>query len=427
LAGITEKYHAVFINPDLAGLYTAYLTLRAGARVGIIMETREGLEEKNSGPQMFPAQGSFFPHDVNLLLTDTGFSEPAWNRIPKIRIHAGNRDMVLNADDGMGGFLLRLNDQFRYDNSRWTGWLQEHIAKAGELESSEPGSRMSNLKSPETSVADSIQALNLTDAGPFMGMFDIMSILVIGRGIVQLDISDLPVLLAGFVSGWHVPVMRSGMDKGGWKAILESRLKESGASWLDVMSVVGIESDVQFPNMVRCSDGSSVSGNILVIPEGGRFRHPGSESDYRSISWINWTGSVPELHDEVQCVGLIRSDDNRAPINDNFISMHHDGEEGRLVTFGAPVEGRYTIPGEQSRLKTLESRIRLNLKTRMGWSVEEFDCSVSGISKPYISLPGTAATLSYPEGPVWGDDIYTRLRTAERLSRRLVANLKNPV
>jgi hypothetical protein len=68
--------------------------------------------------------------------------------------------------------------------------------------------------------------------------------------------------------------------------------------------------------------------------------------------------------------------------------------------------------------------VKFVLGHRLNWQIAELESAPVARLGPPISLPGTAPAVSYPEGPLWGDDILSRLKAADRLSRRIVESFK---
>ena len=419
-----EKHQVVFLNPDLAGLFTAYLTHRAGADIAVIQEMGRHRERKEGYPSPFPAAGTFHPTDVDAMAVEAGFPPPTWERVPRLKLYLPDRAIDLNSDNGPGGLLLALAPVFPHSRSIWTHWLQERLKKAEELASGEGESRTGALRTVEVSVAESIEKLNLFDAESLLLFLDMLSILVVGRGIVQLDVQDFPVVLAGFLTGWHMPA-RGERD---WRMILRRRMQKEGVVWRDIESITAVQSFGRRMSVVRCSDDSLVKSRILAVPMSDRFRHPTERPPIHGISgairWECWYGRARGHGEEEPVVGILRRDAKRPPINDNLAAFHLHPDVDGVFTVAAPVEERYLVGEEGARLYTIASRTRFLLREHLGWNLDEFESTPGEQPGPDIVLPGTAPSVSYAEGPLWGDDVLTRLRAADRLSRRIVSRLK---
>jgi hypothetical protein len=415
-----EKHQVVFLNPDLAGMCTAYLTHRAGADIAVIQEIGRHRERKEGYPHAFPAAGTFHPTDVDAMATEAGFPPPVWERVPRLELHLPDRRISLNSDSGPGGLLIALAPVFPHSRSIWTHWLQERLKKTEELGSGEGEGRTGALRTVEVSVAESIEKLDLFDAQPLLLFLDMLSIVVVGRGIVQLDVQDFPVVLAGLLTGWHMPA-RGERD---WRAILKRRMQKEGVVWREVESITAIQSFGQRMSVVRCSDDSLVGSRVLAVPMGDRFRHPTAHGTSGAIRWVFWYGRARDHGEKEPVVGIVRRDAKRPPINDNLTAFHLRPDLDGAFTVAAPVEERYLAGEEGARLHTIASRTRFLLREQLGWNLDEFESTPGEQLGPDIVLPGTAPSMSYAEGPLWGDDVLTRLRAADRLSRRIVSRLK---
>ncbi len=415
-----EKHQVIFLNPDLAGIYTAFLSHRAGARVSVIDELKKLDGDIGKYPPAFPSAGTFHPYDVDTMATEAGFPPPVWERVPRLNLHVLDRKVVLDSDAGPGGLLLAIAKVFPYGKSVWSEWLQLHMKKAEVLLRRRDQSRMGKFKRIDMTVALSLQNLKLPEPDPLLVFFDMLSILVVGRGIVQLDIRDFPLVLAGFLTGWHMPAR----DEKDWRIILRNRLRKEKVNWHEVDSVTSIQAFSKHLNIIRCGDKLIQTAQILVVPEGDRYHHPAVEGESGSIKWENWYGNAAGHSEKKPVLGLARPSDKRPPINDNFVTYHIRPDENNIFTVSAPVEERY-IKGGEDRISSMAKRIRFILRQRLKWQLDEF-MNIASIpaSGPKVILPGTAPSMSYPEGPLWGDDVFTRLKAANRLSRRLMERLK---
>ncbi len=415
-----ERHQLIFLNPDLAGLFTAYLSHRAGAKIAVVDESERQRMSHGNYPPPFPVAGTFHPHDVNILASEAGFPPPVWERVTKFKFYITDWHLEIDSTNGAGGFILAVARLFPRSKSVWSEWLQEHLKKAIELGKAKGQPRTGRFKRLEKSVAESIQELGIEDPEILLLLFDVLSILTVGRGIVQLDIRDLPIVLAGLLTGWHIPAR----DQKDWREILRTRLQKEGARWHDIESVASVQLLGNRLNVIRCSNGSLQAARILVVPQDDRFTHPAVLGESNAIKWENWHGQASDLIDSEPVVGVIRSSESRPPINDNFITYHlRPGKNSGLYTASAPLEER--LLGEnRSNLYEITMRARVQIKHNLGWKLEELSDTQQIEGKPIITLPGHAPSVSFPEGPLWGDDILTRLKAADRLSRRLVASLK---
>jgi len=419
LAAPVERHQVIFLNPDLAGLFTAYLSHRAGARIAVVDESDRHKSSDGNFPIPFPAGGTFHPQDVNLIATDAGFPPPVWQRLPILRICVTDWNVRLDSDDGPGGLLIALRDICPHGRSIWTEWLQNHFKTAGDILKRQNRPRMGRFRRIETSVADEILNLGIEEPDPLLLFLDILSILVVGRGVVQLDARDLPIVLAGYLTGWHMP----SSEKRDWREILKNRLRKEGARWHEIEKVESIQLFSKRLNVVRCSNGSLQAGQIIVVPQSDRFSHPAIQGMSTAIKWKNWYGRVIEKPHKYPVVGVIRASDKRPPVNDNFITFHLRPAMDGLYTVSAPIEDRY-VASDMTRFYEIITRSKVLLRYHLGWDVEDLSSQITRSANPQIALPGTAPSVSFPEGPLWGDDILSRLKAADRLSRRLVERLK---
>jgi hypothetical protein len=172
--------------------------------------------------------------------------------------------------------------------------------------------------------------------------------------------------------------------------------------------------------MIRGSDNTLSAAQLLVVPENDRFRLPAA-TDVSTIRWHNWHGRFTSRPEGPTRLGVLRPDPRRAPLNDNFVAWRIGEQSSDGFTVSAPVESRY-LDGE--RIGTVTSKLKYLLATRLGWQIARIESASSiPIGQP-INLPGTAPAVSYPEGPLYGDDVLSRLKSADRLSRRIVESLK---
>ncbi len=412
-----ERHQLVFINPDLAGLFSAYLCRRAGADIAIVDETGKYAIEQETHPRSFPSDGTFHPADVDEMATDAGFPPPVWERVPLLKLHLVDQSIALNADDGPGGLLLAIGQMMPRSRSVWTGWLQEQLRRTDELMSQDSQCRIGNLRKVDTSVAETIRKLGLIEPDTFLALFDTLLILVVGRGVVQLDIEDFPKALAGILTGWHMPA-RGEQD---WRVSLKRRIQREGAIWREVESVESVKS-FNGGCVVRSSDGSVLAPKILIYPMDDRYRHPAHMGSAGAIKWENWEGRAKRHAEDKPVLGLVQADQNRPSVNDNFLAYHLRPDMNNAFTASAPVEERFAKSGD--RFQTITSRTKFLMLHHLNWNIDEYAPSATHHAGPEIVLPGNAPSASYPEGPLWGDDVYTRLKAADRLSRRIIDRLK---
>ncbi len=415
-----ERHQLIFLNPDLGGLFAAYLSHRAGAKVAIIDELGRWREKGTKYPVPFPASGTFFPQDVDLIATESGFPPPVWESIPNLALRLPDRRIRLKAKDGPGGLLLALVESFRKGKAVLSSWLQDHINKAEEYLEHGEGLHPGRLKRPETSVAVKIRSLDLAESDQALVLFDMLSVLVLGRGIFQLDVSDFHFVLAGFLNGWHAPAP----GERAWGEILARRLQRKGARWHEVERISAIQSFSRQSSMVRCSDGTIFAARILVVPENDRFHHPATSPFTNIIRWRTWLGSCAQGASRPPILGLCRPDLSRPPVNDSFVACHLRSDMQGRFSASAPVEDRYFLEDASRKLKSLTSRIKALLTDGFGLQIMTFTDPSSDYQDEPIALPGTASTVTYPEGPLWGDDVLTRLRSADRLAKRVLGRLR---
>ena len=415
-----ERHQLIFLNPDLAGLFTAYLSHRAGAKIAVVDESERQRTGHGIYPPPFPVAGTFHPHDVNIMASEAGFPPPVWERVTKFKLYITDWHIELDSTDGPGGLIVAIARLFPRSKSVWTEWLQELLKKTVELAKTKGQPRTGRFKRLEKSVAESIQDLKIEDPDTLLLLFDVLCILIVGRGIVQLDIRDFPIVLAGFLTGWHIPAR----DQRDWRDILRTRLQKEGAKWHEIDSVASVQLLGNRLNVVRCSNGTLQAARILVVNEDDRYTHPAVRGEPNSIKWEYWHGHASDLIDREPVVGVIKPSESRPPINDNFVAFHLRPKKSEgLYTASAPIEERF-LGDDRSRFFEITSRSRVLLKHNLGWKIEELGDTATTAGKPIITLPGRAPSVSFPEGPLWGDDILTRLKAADRLSRRLVASLK---
>jgi hypothetical protein len=415
-----ERHQLVFLNPDLSGLFAAHLARRAGADIAVIDERRQWKKSTDDFPVAFPSGGTYFPREVDLMATEAGFPPPLWETIPHLVLNLPDRRITINAEDGPGGLLLSLVESFKGGKIRLSEWLQEQLAKAETMLNSPDGSRIAPLSSVVRSVAAEIRALGHPEQLSVCHLFNMLSIAVLGRGIIQLDIRNFPLVLAGILSGWSAPAP----GERGWGEILAHRLQREGARWHEVSSVTNVQSFGRRSSVVRGSDGSLFAARILVVPENDRFHHPVSNVGLNIIKWRTWTGCCADKIPGLPILGLIQTDPKRPPVNDALLAYHIRPDMRGLFTVSAPVEDRYLKKDAHTRLETLTSRIKFLLANRFNWKIEHLEGPGSEPEADPINLPGTASAVSYPEGPLWGDDVLARLRAADRLSKRVLGRLR---
>ncbi len=415
-----ERHQLVFLNPDLAGLFAAYLSHRAGADIAVIDEHKHWQGSKTGCPVPFPAGGTFYPENVDLLATETGFPPPVWETVPHLILHLPDRRVTINADDGLGGLHMTIIESIRKGRATLSRWLQNQAGEAEKLAESGKNLQLPTLGRVMRSVAVDISELQLPEFHRIYQLFDIMSIVVLGRGIAQLDVRNFPYVLAGIFKGWTAPAP----GEKSWAEILALRLRNSGARWHEVSAVRTVQSFGRRSSVVRGSDGALFAARILVVPENDRFYHPVASMSSNAIRWKTWCGCCSKQPGGLPIIGVVRSDPDRPPVNDAFITYHLRPDiDGKFVV-SAPVEDRYLRKDARGRLESLTARIRFQLTNRLGWQIDEFKAPESDPDGEAIDLPGTASAMSYPEGPLWGDDVLTRLIAADRLSKRVLGRLK---
>jgi len=411
-----ERHQLVFINPEITGLFAAWLAYRAGAGVAIMHET--GIDPIHTDhPTCFPASGTFLPGDVELLAIDAGFPSPSWDRIPLLTIVHPDRNIGLNADDGPGGLRMSILEAFPRGRNALSEWLQEQFNAAEQLVNSKRDKGLRMLNRTETSIAESVLALKLPEPDPVILFFDTLSILVLGRGAVQIDIKDLPLVLAGIMNGWHT----FKGNESEWKDILTKKLKSEGARWHDTDEVKSVRIFGRQNTVVRGADGTLFRAKILIVPEGTRYIFPGAPGTVNIIKMHNWFGKLSGKSRKPSLIGVIRKDIHRPPTNENFITFHIKPETGTF-SLAAPVEERF-LDGGEHKLENITARIKLLVNRNLKWAISSLEGSPQPGKPGSITLPGLSATLSYAEGPVWGDDMLTRLKAADRLSHRILERL----
>ena len=411
-----ERHELVFLNPDLAGLFAAHLSHRAGVKVAIIDELKRWQSKVPDFPQAFPAEGTFRPQEVDSYATASGFPPPTWQRLPLVEITLPEGKIALNSDGGVGGLMLAIAEPFRLGRSVLMGWLQNEITKTREHLSVGKLQPFASLKRVETSVADSILGLHVPEPDPFIILLDTLTILVLGRGAVQLDVRDFHHVLAHLLTGWHGPAPGDRT----WAEILLRRLRKEGAHYHEVDSIAAVQSFGKRSSVVRGSDGTLHGAQLLVVPECDRFLLP-LASDVSTVRWQNWHGRFAARPDGPARLGILRPDPKRSPVNDNFVTWRMAEAPDDRFTVSAPVESRY-LRGDKH--ETITSRIRFLLNHRYEWQIAELKGCLAPSLGPAINLPGTAPCMSYPEGPLWGDDVLSRIRAADRLSRRILESIK---
>ena len=415
-----ERHQLVFLNPDLSGLFAAYLAHRAGADIAVIDERKLWLGSNRNHPIPFPSGGTYFPQDVDVIATESGFPPPVWETVPHLILHLPDRRVTINSDDGSGGLLLAIVESFKSGKMRLSEWIQGHLLKAESLIDNGFQHRPALMTNVVKSISAEIQELKHPEQLALCHLLNMLTIAVLGRGIVQLDIRNLPLVLAGILSGWSIPAP----GEMGWGEILARRLQRSGARWHEVESVKNVHSFGKRSSVVRGSDGTLFAARILVVPENDRFHHPIAESGFNIIRWRTWTGCCTDRISGLPITGLVQTDPSRPPVNDALIAYHIRPDMNGMFTVSAPVEDRYLKKDSQGRLEALSSRIRFLLNNRLDWTIEEFKGPGTEPEGAPINLPGTASAVSYPEGPLWGDDVLARLKAADRLSRRIMERLK---
>lgn len=410
-----QRYQIVFLNPDLTGLFTAFLLHRAGLKVAIVDELKSWQKDSGNINMAFPHYGSFRPAEIDLLASGSGFPPPIWTRVPQIELHLPHFSITLNSDSGPGGLTLALVEPFKVGKTTIASWIQNQINKTREQLSITKIKSGFSFRRIETSVADAILNLKLIDPDPFIILLDTLTILILGRGAVQLDVSDFHFVLAAFLNGWHVP------EKGekNWAQIILARFIKEKGKYIESERIVSIEHLEKYSSVIRDSDGSLISSQLIVFPECDRFNHP-LTSGVSTIKWHNWFGKITESSSDSSKIGIIRIDSKRSPINDNFIAFRFGPELHDSIIVSAPVESRFL---EESRLNVITDRIQQLINDHLKMEISALTPEPVNSTGSPINLPGTAPALSYPEGPLWGDDALSRLKTAERLSRRIIESV----
>jgi hypothetical protein len=416
LDGAVERHQVAFLNPDLVGIFAAFLLHRAGADVAIFDELMRWRKPEADFPIAFPFEGTFRPSDVNLHAVSAGFPPPVWNRIPQLEIHLPTGRILINSDGGVGGLLLSIAEPFRTGRSLLMGWLQNEITKTREHISFGSQQKSALIREIETSVVDSILGLDLPDPDPFILLIDTLSILAMNRGARQLDIRDFHVVLACILNGWHVPVPGDRT----WAELLLTRFMKEGGRYRKIESINAIQNFGKRSCIVRTCEGILSAAQLLVMPENDRFCHP-LASGVSTIQWHTWHGRFSDKLDEGAKIGALRPDPKRSPMNDNFLTWRTAPAPDDRFTVSAPVESRFM---DGNRLDTITSRIKFLLTHRLDWHVSELAGSPPFSPGEQINLPGTSPSISYPEGPLWGDDILSRLNAAERLSRSILERVR---
>ena len=413
-----ERNQIVFLNPQLTGLLAALLSHRAGAKVAIVNEFRQSERPTPNYPHAFPQEGTFRPEEVNLIAYENGFSQPLWQRFARLELHLHEFSISLNSDAGTGGLAIAITQPFKLDRTAIAEWLQGHLKLAQELTTSNSPGASITLRKVQTSVFNSIISLHLKAPDPFIYLLDTLSILVLGRGTAQLDISDLPLLFSTFLAGWHTPKA----EERNWSSAILSRFIREGGRVHKIESIESIET-IQGHQineiLIRIKDGRLISTRLLVFPECDRFRHP-LTSGTSIIRWFKWTGALMEGYNANPILGLIRLDPSRPPINDNFLSFHLQTKTGRF-TVSAPMEVRYLT--EEKRLSAITSNIKLLLEEKLGSELIQLQPAPQAKLGEEISVPA-GLSLSYSEKPLWGDDLLTRLKAAGELCSRALEMVK---
>ncbi len=404
----------------MTGIYTAWLVNRMGIDTVCIFESTSKRVIREGYPAAFPSGGTFYPRYFETLSDESGFPIPEWERIPVLKFHISGQEIVLNSDDGPGGFQLVLTDIFRDGKDKWLPWIQDQIGKSVELLSDSDVKAILEFQPVETSVADWIEGLGLKDPEIFTNFFDALSTITCGLGIAQIEISDFPYVLAGILNGWHTPVTRYS----NWFDSTGKILTESGVLLIEDDVILDIETGGNRRSILKLQEGRELSAPVLVVPENDLYRHPAIVGEPDPIAWENWYGRAATHLELVKAVGLIRTSGNRPPVNDNFITWHIDPEKGGIFTLSAPVEGRYIHGNGGKRFETITRLVVPNVTKPLGWVFPDLAISPGSLEGKKINLSGTALSITYLEGPMWGDDIYTQFLSADRLSRDIQELLK---
>ena len=391
-----------------------------GVETACLIETGAKRVVREGYPESYPSDGTYFPSSFDILCDEAGLRSPDWERVNILKLHIPLGEVVLDSSDGTGGFQLTLSEIFREEKNRWLPWLQEQVKKAGKVQETSKDRGIVEFRQVETSLADAIKELDLGEPENFIHFFDTFSTLISGRSSVQLDADDFPLIIAGFLNGWHHP-------RGGSRnltAVLKKLLTEAGTSWIEVESVSEIGSSRDRRSLLRLSDYRELSAEVIVVPENDRYRHPAIVGEPDPIEWENWYGRAATHLETASTVGVIVTSDDRAPLNDNFITYHISPEKGGIFTLGAPVEGRLRPGQDHERFKKLSRNILETGTNTLTWVFPDLATSPREPLEDRIVLSGTAQSATYIEGSMWGEDIYTRFINAEELSSTIIALIK---
>ncbi|MCX6646557.1 MAG: hypothetical protein NTY09_09390 [bacterium] len=416
-----EKHKLIFLNPGLTGLTAAWLTYHLGIDIACVFESGTKRVIREGYPESFPSDGTYFPGSFETLCDEAGLKSPDWKRVSVLKLHGPHgMEIVLDSNDGPGGFQLVMTDIFKSEKNSWLPWIQDQVEKAVNLQKVSNSRGIVDFQQVETSLADSILGLNLHEPEPMIQFFDTLASLICGRTSVQLDSGDLPIVIAGLLKGWHHP-QAGGRNLAG---ILKNLLVDSGVRWVEADSILEVKSSADRRSILKISDGSELSAGILVVPENDRFRHPANTGEPDSIEWENWYGRAATHLETSSAAGVIIISELRPPLNDNFITWHISPEKGGVFTLASPVEGRFFPGQEHDRFQKLTANILDHSTKSLGWVFPDLAISPRKPLENRIILSGTAQSVMYSEGSMWGDDIYTRFLAAEILTGNITDLIK---
>lgn len=414
-----EKHQLIFINPGLTGLYTAWLTHRMGLDIACVFESSSRRVIREGYPASFPSDGTFFPESFELVADEAGLPVPEWEIVKIFKLNIEGMEVVLNSNDGPGGLQLVLADIFRVEKNTWLPWLQDQIRKAAESGEKTSTADLARFRQVENSLFDAISVLGLSNPDSIIHFFDVISSLISGLSSVQLDVNDLPMVICALLKGWHIP------STGSKKTVetIKNQLVDDGVRWVEVESVLEVRSGSGRTSIVRLDNGDDLAAGILVVPENDRYRDPAVVGEPNSIVWENWYGRAATHLENDTTAGIFQPSVSRPPLNDNFITWHISPEKGGIFTLSAPLEGRYLADHPSDRFKKIADNIHLNISKSQSWVFPDLSISPREPLGAGIDLSGTAQSVLYMDGPMWGDDIYRRLTKARELGKNIAGLL----
>lgn len=404
-----------FINPGTWELLCAWNLIRDGFDVTIIDEADKAGFASIKKAALFPSSGSFFASDIDQLIQSSGLNEQPWSIVPRFRIVNSSGEYIFNTNDGAGGLTLVLDIADKAVSSEFPGWLQKEVKKATELLSSGTFIRKETSGTINSSVAAKLNDFGIGQDSPIFRILNGLSHIVSGCGIVQLDAEDFPRMLTAILAGWRYPEI----GEAAWRQKLEEKINSSGARFIKgqkITEITGKHDQCE----VWLENGIFVITGVVVHPLTGKFPCHRSECLKTAVIWVHWKLDLP-IHEamELPCCGVINMDPSRPPINDNFIAWHARSDPFRVIILTAPVEMRYLLPESAKRFGVMISQISRNLKKTLGTDFNMPLPDVYDVSKS-VSIPATIKSVGFMPGHLWGDDLLSRISSADSLRREIV-------